>query len=274
VIFAESVGSCADMVATVMKPLLQLRKTDLTRTSLSVFVDSRLLRRRLLGLPLMFSEDVCYIFDQQLEEAGLMVINKMDLLTAEETQELTILARQSFPKKSLRFQNSLDHQSLAGWLEDLEAKPIAFPEKSLEIDYARYGAGEAQLAWLDAEISLSFPPGEGRQVLVAVIGAMIGVIRQRQWPVGHIKLLIRGHTVEQKVSFVTLAEPNWQEQIPRIADPQITLLVNARVETEASALRAIVHYALAESVKQGNFTYIESAISAFHPGFPRPTHRS
>jgi Ni2+-binding GTPase involved in maturation of urease and hydrogenase len=273
VIFAESVGSCADMVATVMKPLLQLRKTDLTRTSLSVFVDSRLLRRRLLGLPLMFSEDVCYIFDKQLEEAGIVVINKRDLLVEQDAKELELLVQQHFPNKFLRFQNSLDHQNIAGWLKDLEAEPSAFPEKSLEIDYARYGAGEAQLAWLDEEISLSFPPGEGRQVLITVIGAMIGAIRQRQLPVGHVKFLIRGQTFEQKVSFVTLEEPNWQEQIPSTSDDQIHMLINARVETEASTLREIVHCALEESVNQGNFTYVESAISAFHPGSPRPTHR-
>ena len=31
--------------------------------------------------PMPFSEDVVYIFDKQIEEAGLVVINKMDLLT-------------------------------------------------------------------------------------------------------------------------------------------------------------------------------------------------
>jgi G3E family GTPase len=47
VIFAESVGSCTDIVATVVKPLLQLNQTPAT---LSVFVDCRLLERRPAGL--------------------------------------------------------------------------------------------------------------------------------------------------------------------------------------------------------------------------------
>jgi G3E family GTPase len=37
VIFAESVGSCADMVATVIKPLLDLKKGPFSPTSFSVF---------------------------------------------------------------------------------------------------------------------------------------------------------------------------------------------------------------------------------------------
>ena len=43
VIFAESVGSCADIVATVVRPLLELRNIDLPPTSLSIFADARLL---------------------------------------------------------------------------------------------------------------------------------------------------------------------------------------------------------------------------------------
>ena len=58
VIFAESVGSCADIVATVIKPLLELEIGALKPNSFSVFTDIRLLRRFLLGLEMPFSEDV------------------------------------------------------------------------------------------------------------------------------------------------------------------------------------------------------------------------
>jgi Ni2+-binding GTPase involved in maturation of urease and hydrogenase len=273
IVFAESVGSCADLVATVIKPLLELRRKDPARPSLSVFVDGRLLQRRLLGRPLLFSEDVGYIFDKQLEEAGLLVINKMDLLDAPAAEELETLARQRFSTKSLRFQNSLDPTSLAAWLKDLETEAGLFPGPTLDIDYARYGAGEARLAWLDEEIALDFPPGQGRYVLSAIIGAIMGSLRQWQAPVGHVKFLIRGETGEHKLSFVAPAETDWQEQIPLIVDDHLTLLINARVEIEASALRQIVQDALEGSARQGNFTYAEASQAAFHPGFPRPTHR-
>ena len=51
VIFAESVGSCADLVATVVKPLLMLKQATLSPTSFSVFGDARLLRRRVRDEP-------------------------------------------------------------------------------------------------------------------------------------------------------------------------------------------------------------------------------
>jgi G3E family GTPase len=43
VIFAESVGSCTDLVATVLKPLLKYKSSDNIQMTFSTFVDSRIL---------------------------------------------------------------------------------------------------------------------------------------------------------------------------------------------------------------------------------------
>jgi len=119
VIFAESVGSCADIVATVINPLSQLRGTA-EPTSFSVFTDIRLLKRRLLGQALPFSDDVVYIFDKQIEEAGLLVINKSDLLLPVEAEDVLELARQSFRSKRVRLQSSLLAESTSEWVDLLE----------------------------------------------------------------------------------------------------------------------------------------------------------
>ena len=44
-VFAESVGSCADIIATVVKPMLDFGDAQIQPTSYSVFVDSRLFLR-------------------------------------------------------------------------------------------------------------------------------------------------------------------------------------------------------------------------------------
>src|SRR3954467_4033137 len=69
VIFAESVGSCTDIVATVLKPLEHLRKK--VQVSLSTFADVRLLQMVLLGNSQLFDENVRYIYNKQLEEAEI-----------------------------------------------------------------------------------------------------------------------------------------------------------------------------------------------------------
>ena len=69
VLFAESVGSCVDLVGPVLLPLAALSKNG-ARVTYSVFVDIRLLRRHLAGLPLPFSDNITYIFGNCSAKVG------------------------------------------------------------------------------------------------------------------------------------------------------------------------------------------------------------
>jgi G3E family GTPase len=277
VIFAESVGSCADIVATVVKPLLELRAGDIPPTSFSVFADARLLRRRLHNQPMPFSDDVVYIFDKQIEEAGLLVANKVDLLGKQEArdkkQELLELARERFPQHHIRLQNSLDEAHIAEWTTMLESGTLPLPEKSLSIDYQRYGTGEARLAWLDETLTLHVTENQGHDAIVYLIQEIISTIRQRRIGVGHLKFLVQTENQQAKLSFPTLDETGWEQHVPILPGTQVTVLINARVETSAEHLRTIVKDAIQQTTATTNIKLDESNIAFFHPGFPKPTHR-
>jgi hypothetical protein len=273
VIFAESVGSCADMVATVLKPLLTLRDGNNAPASFSVFADSRLLRLRLLGESLPFNDDVVYIFDKQIEEANLVVINKIDLLAFPDRDELLGLAQQRFTGKILLAQNSRDPASLAHWLELIGSGRAALPAQSLEIDYQRYGEGEARLAWLDEEIILDVSEDQGREAVSYLLAAVQAALLRQQAAVGHLKTLIRAGEIEVKVSFPTLQDRDWQSLIPHLPGVKVNLMLNARVEMPAAALRQLVRRALDQTAAHCGVTYHESGVAYFHPSFPNPTHR-
>jgi len=80
-VFAEAVGSCADLVATVVRPLLALASGPVDRVSFTAMVDARLLIRLQGGEPLPWSGNVAYLFLEQLREAPLLVASKWDLVT-------------------------------------------------------------------------------------------------------------------------------------------------------------------------------------------------
>src|SRR6266704_2134950 len=81
VFIAEPVGSCTDLVATVSYPLRRIYGDQFSIAPLSVLVDP-IRARRVLGLENggSFSEKVTYIYEKQLQEASLIIINKIDLL--------------------------------------------------------------------------------------------------------------------------------------------------------------------------------------------------
>ena len=80
-VFAEAVGSCADLVATVVRPLLGSPAGPVDRVSFTAMVDARLLMRLQAGEPLPWSGDVAYLFLEQLRAAPLLVASKWDLVS-------------------------------------------------------------------------------------------------------------------------------------------------------------------------------------------------
>lgn len=267
VIFAESVGSCADLVATVVRPLLELRPEGEPPASFSVFTDSRLLRLYLKGESLPFSEEVLYIFRKQIEEASLLVINKSDLLSETALVELLALAEQEFPEKQLLLQNSLEDQGADAWLRILQsARPSPLP-RNLDIDYQRYGEGEAHLAWRDEKLRLVAPAGGADAS--RFIEALVTRLTEKGYGIGHLKFIFEGGNVQVKLSIPAIEEPGWQQQLAVLPAGEIHVLLNARLEMPADDLEATVAAALSDS----GLAWTSEAEDCFHPGWPKPTHR-
>lgn len=271
VIFAESVGSCADLVATVVRPLQAYRVGDIEPQSLSVFADSRLLLRYLQGDELPFSEGVVYIFEQQLAEAGLVILNKADLLRPAARTRLLALARETYPDKVLRLQNSLNDDDITAWLAALQTSHA--PDQILDIDYQRYGAGEADLAWLDEDWQIAGLGERGQEILAHLIEAVIAAILDRDWPVGHLKFFVQADAATAKVSLTGVTEARETVDLPPLPGDKAILRVNARVQCAADALQSVVETTLKTVAKTEACHLVREGAAAFHPAFPKPTHR-
>ncbi|HRL14045.1 MAG TPA: hypothetical protein PKX07_19350, partial [Aggregatilineales bacterium] len=76
------------------------------------------------------------------------------------------------------------------------------------------------------------------------------------------------------ISYDAAAPPAWQGTLDAAAGEPVALVINARVETEADRLRALLDSARdrVASVSQ-QVTITAQHFEAFHPAEPRPTHR-
>ena len=273
VVFAESVGSCADIVATVIKPLLSLGDGTINPDSFSVFTDGRMLLRWVEGMQLPFSEDVVYIFEKQIEEAGILVFNKSDLVTLEEQKVIKAWVEKIYPEKSFRFQNSLNPESVAEWVSLLIEGKITLSVNSLDLDYARYARGEESMAWLNGKICLSGVGESGRDVLIELFNSLSERLGYLNIGIGHLKFVIEDGAKSVKVSFTSSPQQGWEQQIPQLSGLAINLLINARVETEAEKL-ALIFQSVLDQVQQKCNCVIEiSKLEHFHPEKPEPTHQ-
>src|SRR5690348_16496152 len=199
-IFAESVGSCTDLAATVANPLLHFNK--LMDITISVFADVRLLSIYLQNHKRVFHQNINYIYEKQLEEADIIVVNKIDLFNQKQLNQAKQLIEKEFPGKIILYQSSLTGEGVKQWLTALLNYPprISF-KKSLELDYDKYADGEARLAWLNEEIDIlatdNNAVGAGRMLTNLIYTK----IDQEKYPIGHLKFLIKERQWYKKISF-------------------------------------------------------------------------
>ena len=275
VIFAEAVGSCTDLVATVARPLDRGYLTEAGLGSYSVFVDIRLIGMYLSGVGLPFSSDVAYIFERQLAEADLVVINKSDLMSAASAEAVLQKARAALPHASVMTLCALRPAQVQAWVDRLSSSP-APRLADIEVDYSRYGAGEARLAWYDSAVHVSGGKpslGAAASVFLDALGARL---RALGIPIGHAKVLVQGPGGTRKVSLTfdpsELAES--RASLLEVTGSSGEILVNVRAQGPAPQLREIVRGCLDELRRSGLVGAAEVRDErAFHPGFPNPTYR-
>jgi G3E family GTPase len=272
-IFAEFVGSCTDLIATVLKPLIEYRPSEIEQVTFSSFVDSRLMLSHLKGDQLPFGDATNYIWEKQIEEAEILIVNKIDLLSIDELKALQELIKDSYLTKQILFQNSLDHESISKWIEVIDDIEKSRIHKSIEVDYIKYGAGEANLAWLDEEIEFITKDNSSVALAYEFIRNLSAEIVKRELPIGHMKFFLAYNDKSEKVSYTTVLDKKNVEPITNEKSNSVDVLVNARIQTSPDELKEILFGVLNQIKSLEGVTINEKFLSYFQPGFPNPTHR-
>jgi len=265
VIFAESVGSCTDIVATVMKPLLQFKK-DITVT-VSTFADARLLHMLFVENRQLFNDEVKYIYTKQLEEAEIIVVSKIDLITIETHKAVQQFLQENYSNKQVIFINGTDDESIQQWLNIIQ-QTNQQNIQSLNIDYDVYGAGEAMLAWLDAELEIFSSANDAQQIAVGLAQRIYRNIQHANFAIGHLKFLIDDKI---KISYTTSAEES--VNIKTDSTSSASVLINVRIQTTPVFLTELIQKAIQQTESENSCSIVKKSFASFQPGYPKPTHR-
>ena len=158
VLIAEPVGSCTDLSATILQPLKDKFARQFVLAPYSVLADPFRLKEGLTGDRATMHPSAAYIFRKQLEEADLIVLNKVDLLYGPEREDLLARLAAAFPGTEVLCLSARMGAGVGEWLARMTAGGPA-GGRIAEVNYDTYAEGEAALGWLNASIRLT--PREG-----------------------------------------------------------------------------------------------------------------
>ncbi len=253
VVFAEPVGSCTDLAATVLRPMQESCGTSLRVAPLTVVID-----------PARRSEvdrgdagpDVRFLFRKQEEEADLLLLSKSD--------------RHGWtPVDGARRASARTEEGVLAWLNDVLEGDAPAATRELEIDYARYAAAEAALGWVNWRGRLDLPsPLSPAQVA----GPLLDDLEQRLQgaKIAHLKCAVTsgGHALKASLT-AHGEEPDLEGDLQAPVTRRMEVLVNLRALGSPEELLRAVWGAMDQL--PGRVTVLRE--QAFRPAAPRPERR-
>jgi hypothetical protein len=254
VIFAEPVGSCTDLSATILQPIQAAYRESFELAPLTLLVDPR--RAEALEDP-----DIAFLFHKQLEEADLVCFTKSDLYP--QAPKLGgIGARQISARTG---------QGVAAWLDEIMSGGLTLSGTILDIDYERYAQAEAALAWLNAEADVACDPALSPAML---LGPFFDKLDQEltaaKIPIVHLKALDRTAAGSLKAAVCGNGEePSVEGALDASPSVDHHLLVNLRAAAGPEAVRAIVERAFGNLA--GKVSHLR--VQCFSPAAPKPERR-
>ncbi|MCC6537421.1 MAG: cobalamin biosynthesis protein P47K [Bryobacterales bacterium] len=274
VFIAEPVGSCTDLRAAVSYPLRRIYGEEYEIAPLSVLVDP-VRARRILGLDAgkAFSEKVLYVYDKQLEEADHIVINKTDLVTAAQLDELRAALGVRYPKAQLTAISARTGEGTNAWHQTILDGSMDLREAP-EVDYEVYAEGEALLGWLNTAARIaSRQPVDGNALLRRIAGDLQARLARADAEVAHLKMTLTPDEGNDLAVLNLVRGDGQPESLHRLhGDLEAgELLVNLRAEGEPETLRQAVEEVFASLAPAVTVTVAH--LESFKPGKPQPTYR-
>jgi len=274
VFIAEPVGSCTDLRAAVSYPLRRIYGDEYEVAPLSVLVDP-IRAARILGLDSgkAFSEKVLYVYDKQLEEADIIVINKTDLIDAVRLEQLRAALAARYPKAEIVAVSARTGEGTGSWHSRMFFGEMDLREAP-EVDYEIYAEGEALLGWLNAAANLNAAePFDGNAMLRQLADDIQGRLAKGGAEIAHLKMTFSPEEGND-LGVLNLVRGDAQaESIHRLQEDVDAgeLLVNLRAEADPEFLREAVLASL-QALDPAVNVKIEHTES-FRPGKPEPTYR-
>jgi hypothetical protein len=275
VILAEPVGSCTDLTATLLHPLKSIYRVPLQLAPLLAVLDSRRASAHFLGGGRRgLAKEVGYIWQKQVEEAEVILINKVDLLPPENRGRLRDAIAKAFPTAKILCGSAATGEGMAECLAALVGGATS-TASAVPVDYGTYARGEALLGWVNAEAGVQRPGGLcPADLLLRLAEAVQRELEGAGSEIAHFKLSFAPAKNRKALSLVNVTLNGDAPRLSRKGAARAEagqLLVNLRAEGDPAKLLSIVQER-AEAIRPA-CRWEWKRCAAFRPSEPKPVYR-
>jgi hypothetical protein len=274
VVIAEPVGSCTDLVATVIRPLQQIYEKPFDIAPYGVILKPshglKILRKTKAG---GFSPQAEYIFRKQIEEADFILLNRIDELPQETIHELQQLIEEQFPGTPCLRVSATTGQGFAPFCMYLDSEGD-FGKRTMEVDYDIYAEGEAELGWLNAQVALlASNPFDLDSFVLRLVSKIGKVLDVDLAEIAHLKAIGMAEGAYSVANMVSSGSEPKLSIGCKLSILKGDLVINARVAIDPELLTESIQKSLQTVCDELDIHATVNTLQCFRPGRPVPTHR-
>ncbi len=220
-----------------------------------------------------FSPKAEYIFRKQLEEAAILLINRIDELEPATVDQIEQLLADQYPGRPILRISGKTGQNVDALAAAL-AQTATRPKHTMQVDYDVYAEGEAELGWLNATVEVAASaPVEMDQLLLNLIEDLKRRLSQLDVEPAHLKAIGQSDGNSAVVNLVSSDSSVTLSLASQCKATQLELVVNARVAIDPHRLQSVLESAIDHMQSAADLKATIRSIQSFQPGRPVPTHR-
>lgn len=263
-VIAEPVGSCTDLLATVVNPLKSIYSDRFEVAPLMIMVDVA----RALSEGFDRNELSGYLRHHQVCEAEIVILSKSDLVTMEQLEQVRSAIKEVNPAVRTIVYSSINMDGFPEILEVVNGRLVS-DRRPKDIDYSIYAKAEAELGWYNSTVTVELPTRTdafdlGKRFLSALAD------RYPSGDIAHAKIMLSTTGTAMKMSCVQGRLSVDMAKGSRFAEGEGRITVNARVVSSPEELRANIREVIATVLPEGLEVEAEEC---FSPSPPKPFHR-
>ncbi|MCE5296845.1 MAG: hypothetical protein LLG16_07065 [Euryarchaeota archaeon] len=267
IILAEPVGSCTDLLATVVAPLKVLYPKEFTVAPLIILVDAE----RVMGKGFDPEKIGDYLRKHQIMEAEYVILSKVDKITAEELEEIRYVVSEINPGAETITYSAITGRGLDKVISVILSDKVS-DKSPVDIDYDVYAKAEAELGWYNG--TYHFHAKERLDSYDMAKRIMQGVATEFDAEdIAHAKVMIQSPMSAMKMSIVLSNMTVDAVMGSRYAEGDVVLTVNARIVAPPDVLKDVMRTTVQRSLMQMNVAMEGFNDDCFSPSRPNPTHR-
>jgi len=271
-IVAEPVGSCTDLVVTLVNPIKYYYQQYFELAPLCVLIDPFKLQQ-MLASEVDTKKGINYIYQKQLEEADYLVINKIDLMSTIEKAELKEFLKMKFPYFSQRWISALHKEGVKDWLEVMTTD-VNVGTRELDIDYDIYADGEAAMGWYNADFVVNhtkhylIPWGEFQSKFLQLLQELF---QHEKIALQHMKIFLKSGSSELHANLTGTGRILSKQGTP-FSSSSARIVVNIRAVTSPEIIKEIMDDIISVYAEE-KICFETKTLNYFKPSRPEPTHR-